>query len=165
MKALIEDNSVIIKPADKGSCVVVWDRDDYLAEGYLQLGNDKVYTKVENFADEKLGNLVGESNKMFQDLYDQGSISKDELRYLSYEYKNSGSLGRLYLLPKIHKRLSNIPGRPVISNCGTSTEKASEFLDHHLKPIMKAGKSYIRDTGHFTPASHTMMVYAPYLPN
>jgi hypothetical protein len=37
----------------------------------------------------------------------------------------------------------------VISNCGTSTEKATEFLDHHLKPIMKTGKSYIRDTGHF----------------
>jgi hypothetical protein len=129
--------------------VVVWDRDDYLPEGYLQLGNDKVYTKVENYADEKLGNLVGESNKMFQDLYDQGSISKDELRYLSYEYKNSGSLGRLYFLPKIHKRLSNVPGRPVISNCGISTEKASELLDHHLKPITKDGKSYIRDTGHF----------------
>ena len=79
LKTLIEDNSVIIKPADKGSCVVIWDRDDYLAEVYLQLGNDKVYTKVENFADEKFGNLVGESNKMFQDLYDQGSISKDEL--------------------------------------------------------------------------------------
>ena len=71
---------------------------------------------------------------------------EDELKYLSYEYKNSG---RLYLLPKIHKRLSNVPGRPVISNCGTSIEKASEFLDHHLKPIMKARKSYIRDTGHF----------------
>ena len=90
--------------------------------------------------------LVGESNKMFQDLYDQASISIDELRYLSYDYKNSGSLGRLYLLPKMHKRLSNVPGRPVISNYGSSTEKASEFLDHHLKPIMKAGKSYIRDT-------------------
>jgi hypothetical protein len=55
-------------------------------------------------------------------------------------------IGRLYLLPKIHERLSDVPGRPVISNCGTSTEKAS---DHHLKPIMKTGKSYIRDTGHF----------------
>jgi hypothetical protein len=83
LKTLIEDNTVIFKPADKGSYVVVWDRDDYLAEGYLQLGNDKVYTKVKNFADEKLGNLVGESiNKMFQDLHDQASISNDELTVL-----------------------------------------------------------------------------------
>ena len=51
------------------------------------------------------------------------------------------NLGNLYLLPKIHKRLSNVPGRPVISNCGTPTEKVSEFLDHHLKPIMQNGLS------------------------
>ena len=55
----------------------------------------------------------------------------------------------MYLLPKIHKRLSNVPGRPVISNCGTPPEKVSEFLDHHLKPFMQNGLSYIRDSRHF----------------
>ena len=52
----------------------------------------------------------------------------------------------MYLLPKIHKSLVNIPGRPVMSNCGTPTEKASEFLDHHLQLMMKSGMSYIKDT-------------------
>ena len=28
-------------------------------------------------------------------------------------------------------------------------EKVSEFLDHHLKPLMKQGESYIKDTGDF----------------
>ena len=55
----------------------------------------------------------------------------------------------MYLLPTIHKRLYNVPGRPVISNCGTPTEKVSEFLDHHLQPVMKSGKSYVKDTGDF----------------
>ena len=35
----------------------------------------------------------------------------------------------------------------MISNCGTPTKKASELLDYHLKPIMKRGKSYIKDSG------------------
>ena len=52
-------------------------------------------------------------------------------------------------LPNIRKRLRNVPGRPVISNCGTPTEKASEFLDYHLKPIIQIGKSYIKDSGCF----------------
>ena len=52
-------------------------------------------------------------------------------------------MGKLYLLPKIHKRLHDIPGRPVILNCGIPTEKVSEFLDHHL------GWSYIKDTKDF----------------
>ena len=45
--------------------------------------------------------------------------------------------------------MENVPGRPVISNCDTPTEKASEFLDHHPKPVMQKGKSYIRDSGDF----------------
>ena len=55
----------------------------------------------------------------------------------------------MYLLPKIHKRLYNVPGRPVISNCGTPTEKVSEFLDDHLQPVMKSRKLYVKDTGDF----------------
>ena len=55
----------------------------------------------------------------------------------------------MYLLPKILKRLVNVPGRPVISNCGTPTEKASKFLDHNLQPIMRSGMPYIKDTNDF----------------
>ena len=46
-------------------------------------------------------------------------------------------MGRFYLLPKIHKRLTDVPGRPVISNCATPTEKISEFVDFHLQPTIK----------------------------
>ena len=45
-------------------------------------------------------------------------------------------LGRFYLLPKIHKRTMNVPGRPVVSNNGTATERISSFLDFHLKNII-----------------------------
>ena len=76
-------------------------------------------------------------------------ISEKELKYFSYNFKNTSCLGKMYLLPKIHKRLNNVPGVPVISNCGTPTEKLSEFLDHRLQPVMKAGKSYIKDASHF----------------
>ena len=34
----------------------------------------------------------------------------------------------MYLLPKIHRRFYDVPWRPVISNCGTPTEKVSELL-------------------------------------
>ena len=49
----------------------------------------------------------------------------------------------------LNKRLLNVPGGPVISNCGTPTEKVSEFLDNHLQTIMKKGLSYIRNSGDF----------------
>ena len=41
----------------------------------------------------------------------------------------------MYLPPKIQS-LFDVPGRPVISSCGTPTEKVSEFLDHHPNPLV-----------------------------
>ena len=66
---------------------------------------------------------------------------KKKKNYLKFNFKKAS---KLYLLPKIHTRLSNEPGRSVISNCGAPT--VSEYLDHHLQPVMKEGKSYIKDT-------------------
>ena len=49
----------------------------------------------------------------------------------------------------INKRLYDVPGRPVMSNCGTPTEKASEFLDNQLKEVMQNGWSYIKGSNDF----------------
>ena len=51
----------------------------------------------------------------------------------------------MYLLPRIHKGLYDVPGKTVISNCGTPTEKVSDFLHNQLKPIVRGGMSYIKD--------------------
>ena len=62
---------------------------------------------------------------------------------LEYFFINKPKLGRFYLLPKIHKRLHNVPGRPVISNSGFFTENISAFLEYHLKPVSQKVKSFI----------------------
>ena len=61
-------------------------------------------------------------------------------------HKKATNLGKMYLLPKIHKKLFNVPSRPVILNCGLPTEKLSEFLDSHLKGIIQESWSYIKDS-------------------
>ena len=53
------------------------------------------------------------------------------------------------LLPKIHKRLHDLPGRPVISNIGYYNENISSVLDYNLQPLAQKVKSYIKDTNHF----------------
>ena len=65
-----------------------------------------------------------------------------------FEVKDS-KIARFYLLPKIHKRLNNVPGRPAISNCGYYRENISAFLDFHMQPLAQAVKSYIKDTKDF----------------
>ena len=49
----------------------------------------------------------------------------------------------------MRKRLENVPGRPVVSNCGTATERISEFVDFHLQPIVAELPHIIKDTDDF----------------
>lgn len=52
-----------------------------------------------------------------------------------------------YTLPKIHK--AGNPGRPIVSQTGSCTEKLSEIVDHYLKPLAMKTESYIRDSNDF----------------
>ena len=80
--------SIVIKKADKGSCIVVWDRYDYLLEAEKQLGDNSIYKDV-SFNEKLLSDLVENSNKLFQVLKRKGSITEKELKYFLYNYKNN----------------------------------------------------------------------------
>ena len=92
---------------------------------------------------------VKTNNKFSKNLKSIGCISENNLKYFSYDFQEASNLCKFYLLTKIHKRLSDVPGWPVISNFGTPPEKVSEFSDYHLKPIMRNCNSYIRNSSYF----------------
>ena len=140
VRSLADDRSIVIKKADKGSCVVVRDRNDYLLEAERQLPDTKVYRDVNN-TENSLSKLSETSNRMFSSLKRTGFLTEKQMKYFTYEFKKATNFGKLYLLPKIHKRFHNVPGRLVISSCESPKEKFSEFLNHHLKPIMQKGWS------------------------
>ena len=52
VRSLTDDRSIVIKKADKGSCIVVCDRYDYLLEAEKQLGDNSIYKDF--FFNEKL---------------------------------------------------------------------------------------------------------------
>ena len=76
----------------------------------------------------------------------RGDLSNDTLNYFLVK---DPKFAMFYLLPKIHKRLHNVPGGPVISNCGFYPGNISSVLDHHLQSIAKKVNSFIKDTSHF----------------
>ena len=137
--SLRDDSSIVIKGADKGSVVVVWDREDYLKEAYKELEDREVYEEVPNDPSVPVNTII----KALEKIRLRGDLSSDTLNYLVVEDQK---FARFYLLPKIHKRLHNVPGRPVNSNCGFYTENISSFLDYHLQPLAQKVESYIKDT-------------------
>ena len=78
---------------------------------------------------------------MFQSLKSKVKINEKQFMYFTYKYKKTSNLGKLYLFLKTRKRLHDMPGRPLISNCGIPREKISEFLDSQLKTIMQKSLS------------------------
>ena len=122
--------------------MVVWDREDYLKEAYKQLEDREVYEEVPNEPSVLVNTII----KALEKIRLRGDLSSDTLNYFVVE---DPKFARFYLLPKIHKRLHNVPGRPVISNCAFYTENISSFLDYHLQPLAQKVKSYIKDTNHF----------------
>ena len=71
-------------------------------------------------------------------------IDDESAKYLK---ENCPKLGRFYTIPKIHKQ--GHPGRPIVSSNSHPTERISQFVDHHLQPLVTKLPSCIKDTTHF----------------
>ena len=144
IRELRDNQKIIIKPADKGSAVVILNREDYLAEGYTQLKDVNFYQKQDSDLTEKHRTEVQD---FISNLYNDGEIDSSVLRFLTDDKCRTS---RLYLLPKIHKGKIPPPGRPIVSANGCPTEKISQLVDHFLTPpTTKYIRSYVRDTTDF----------------
>ena len=134
---------IIIKPADKGSAVVIMNREDYIAEGLRQLGDTNFYKEVsDNFT---------KYHKKLVDLKVMHMLSSKEISQKCATYLTSGGerTSLFYMLPKIHKNKMPPKGRPILSANDCPTERISAFVDHFLRPRVRDIKSYVKDTTHF----------------
>ena len=139
---LLQNNQhIVVKPADKGSAIVIMNRTDYITEATRQLSDTKFYTKTQvDLTDPHI-------NKITQTL--STMLRNDEIAQSVYRnlVPKDCKTPAFYFLPKIHKQ--NITGRPIISGNNSPTEKISAFVDEHIKQFVPHIKSYVRDTPDF----------------
>ena len=135
---LKSNTHIIIKPADKGGKIVIWDRNDYIKEAHRQLNDQTYYIQINN---DPFVDLILEISTFISYLYRHNHINYQLFLFL--DPKSSARIPLFYLLPKIHK--PGTPGRPIISGCDSPTTKLSIFIDYYLKPMVKRIPSYIQD--------------------
>ena len=85
IRSLADNRNIIIKKADKGSCIVIWDSNDYLMEAEKQFSDKKVYQEVNN-TENILSKLAELSNKMFSSLKKSGYITEKQLLNFEEEW-------------------------------------------------------------------------------
>jgi len=150
LQQLRNDDSIVIKPADKGGATVILDKFAYLREAHRQLSNTRYYTKL---SEPIYKGNIRKINEILESMKSEKFISKKQLHFL--RAKDTDRARTFYLLPKIHKPRdkwpqSNMPeGRPIVSDCGSESYRISQYIDSFIRPISIRHSSYIKDTYDF----------------
>lgn len=151
LEQLSSNKDIVLKPADKGSAVVIMDRADYLHEGFRQLNDTHYYAKLDNPIYKETIPLI---DKIVNTLHTKKFINTKQKHFLLSEKEPRAR--RFYLLPKIHKPGAKWsvpfkipPGRPIVSDCNSVTYRTARFIDYYLNPLSVLHDSYIKDTYHF----------------
>ncbi|KAG8236082.1 hypothetical protein J437_LFUL015426 [Ladona fulva] len=121
----IQKNNLVIQKADKGNCVVILNKSDYLSKcsDFIEKAKLKVLPKdPTRLFQNAVKKAVRECN-----LFSQGEITK--LTYMNLMPP------RLYDLPKIHKK--DHPIRPVVSGIGALTHKLASKLTLLISSLLK----------------------------
>lgn len=139
LQSLQKRDDIVIKPADKGGAVVVWDRSLYIDEAYRQLNSSLHYQHLDKPA---LPAQQKEITKTIKDMISTNQLPSTAKLLI----KNQPKQPSFYLLPKIHK--TNNPGRPIVSACSCPTEHISHYLDVILQPLVHSLPTFIKDSTH-----------------
>ena len=86
--SLRDDTSIIIKKADKGSTVAVWDRENYLKEVEKQLGDKETSAELPS---DPVSPLIGTVKGCLSRFKNRGDIPNETLEYF---FINKPKLGR-----------------------------------------------------------------------
>ena len=141
LQELGKNRDLVIKKADKGSCIVIQDRSTYAAEGKSHLADTSTYMPIDSDPTASIAKDIGE---LVDSMEEAGYIDTYTHAYLRPSDKVRTQ--RMYFLKKLHKNPHWI--RPIVSGCSGPTERVSSFLDHIIKPLVPTIPSYIKDSPH-----------------
>ena len=134
MKELTNNKNIIIKPADKGSAVVIMNRIDYLKEGFRQLSDNKYYTRLDH---EPTLDFHKEVKKFVQDMWQNTEIDDSIQTYLMRDKKrllNTTFCLKFTKVPHHHQEGQSFQ---------QMVAQQRKFVDHFLNPTCKNLKSLV----------------------
>lgn len=140
IKELGRNEEIVIKPADKGSGVVILDKSDYIKKAEeLLLSED--YTKLE---DDPMPKWIKKTDELIQKGVSLGLWPQKESKWLRVK---KPQIPALYGLPKVHK--AGVPLRPVVSSIDSPSMNLAKLIDLVLQPFVKSTTGFLQDTKHF----------------
>lgn len=160
LRELKHTKHIVIKPADKGSAVVILSREAYIMEVERQLNDTEYYKQLEKPIYMETVPMIA---TILDTLKKKKFINSKQRQYLMGNLQPRER--RFYILPKIHKDPNKWtvpyelpPGRPIVSDCGSETYFTAEYLDYYLNPLSTKHPAYVRDTSHFLDIVNSLTI-------
>ena len=138
---LLEDNSIIIRPSDKGSGIVVLDTDEYRDDIEKDLLDASTYKQINENTIQKTENQI---KQIVEGMYKRQSITKEMKGYFLAKDTRPGHVQGS---PKVHK--TNNPLRLIINGRHDATENIAEFVENELSENVSNLPSFIKDSTDF----------------
>lgn len=140
LKELQEAPNLVIKSSDKGGNIVLLSERQYEEEVMRQLRDTSTYNKL---TENPFPRIIRALNEKLSFAFESNLITKKEMLYLTVREFNTPIF---YIIPKLHKSLTNPPGRPIVSAIKGPLERIGKYTDTLIKELFYELPSYVRDT-------------------
>ena len=142
MHDLRNDESIVVLPADKGKCLVVMDKQEYIQKMEDKLKDQTTYKPINEDPSEELKeNLCSLIDK----IREKGELPKDSLYYKLRPTRTL--IPRMYGQPKIHKE--NYPMREIVDGTGGVTKDIDKYISSIIKTYTGKSEHYVKNSAHF----------------
>ena len=125
LRELLKDDTIVIRPADKGSGIVLVDKEDNVRKLESEVGDDTSYEITDS---DRLKVVERGIKKLTNRLHREGIIDGDLKSYLLPRYPKAGQLKGN---PKVHKKGN--PYRTIVNGKGSHTERMAEVAEKELE--------------------------------
>ena len=137
IEELRRDKSIIIREADKGSCIVIMNTSQYIEVGYQHLSDRTIYHQLDH---DRTLEVAHKSNWAIGHHQRLGTLGHVE----EYTQPTGTRTQELYFLKKVHKNPHRI--RPIVSCSSGPTEKISGYLCRLLSPHLDNVRSLVKNS-------------------
>ena len=138
---LVKDDSIMILPADKGKCLVVMDREEYVNKMEEKLKDRTTYEPLAKDPTEEIKQAISKELKRIKD---EGQLD-NRLYYKMLPTKTK--IPRMYGQPKIHK--ANYPLREIVDSTGSAAKEVDKYISTILREYVGKSEYYVKNSAHF----------------
>lgn len=151
LNKLRNNDSIVIKPADKNLGLTIMNINDYTFMCNKHLLDTNTYRPILHYTSDTgytaLIHILTQHNRLHDFVYKKTIRTKLASSLLQLQNSPSLRIPPFYCIPKIHKTLTPpIPGRPIVSSISSMTYHTSVYLDMQFQPILPMLKTVCTST-------------------